>query len=80
MNQQTRLKRLCNVLKNNKSIIEYKKDLPRLAFKIMRIWVLEKIHFCMMMSDGDVHYLNPEDLNIDEVMEIIEDLEKMLVE
>jgi hypothetical protein len=32
------------------------------------------------MSDEKVHYLVPEDLNSDEIMEIIEDLEKILTQ
>jgi hypothetical protein len=77
---KNRLERLCRALKDERSMIEYSKDIPRLSFKIMRIWILEKIHFCMLMTDGDINYIEIEELNIDEAIEIIEDLEKMLVE
>jgi hypothetical protein len=80
MKQQSRLKRLCKILKDENNIIYYSKLLPRLRFKINTIWVTDEILFCMIMSDSEVNYIDVDELNMEELESIISDLENILAE
>jgi len=77
-----RLRELTKVLKNEKSILVYDKTLLN-GFIIEAIWQ-PKLKTIFLMNDinesgvNKVIYLEDKDLFDDEILEIVEDLEKML--
>ena len=74
-----RLKRLCRVLKDHNNTIEYNKVLPRLKFKICKIWITNgSVLFLMPMVNNETNYIEVDDLNYEELEEIIIDLENIL--
>lgn len=84
MTLQARLNKLVKLLKNDEDFIVYKKTISRLRFDILRIWQVDikgnsEPHFCMLMANGEVQYLELCDLTIDELESIVEDLENMLI-
>jgi len=80
MTLEQRVAKLVKILKDDEGFIEYKKPIPRLRFKIMRIYQNDKVYFCMLMGDSELQYVDMADLTIDELAEVVDDLENMLID
>ena len=79
MTLEQRVAKLVKILKDDEGFIEYKKPIPRLRFKIMRIYQNDKVYFCMAFNDNELQYVDISDLNLDELAEIVQDLEEKLL-
>lgn len=76
-----RLRELVRLLKNGDNLIPYERFLDR-GFFIENLWQPKSLKVMMLMNDpttsNKLIYLDDADLDDDEILMIVEDLEKML--